>query len=278
MDDQIAQFKKLSSAFASAAKAVLEAQKAMNATKPVTQNIQTTCEKAAASLQKISNADTQIAALQKALTARGTQARIELEKERALLAGLVAKALQAQGLRVEGNLPLLKVGHLSLEFVFGAKGACNIWFGPKISRLAVCGLDAEQIAAKTCEFHSSLFAAEFDEQAFLKKLRKAYKLALTTAGKGDGDRVPIVALMTNMAFLMQKPTFLTDPRRESFTPYGRVEFAADLSRLKNRTIGEWTLRLDVATMVQTKRLEDHLWIPRNPDGAHYATASFVKVQ
>ena len=84
--------------------------------------------------------------------------------------------------------------------------------------------------------------------------------------------------MTNMAFLMQKPTFLTDPRRESFTPYGRVEFAADLSRLKNRTIREWTLRLDVATMVQTKRLEDHLWIPRNPDGAHYATASFVKVQ
>ena len=199
MDDQIAQFKKLSSAFASAAKAVLEAQKAMNASKPVTQNIQITCEKAAASLQKISNADGQIPALQKALTARGTQARIELEKERALLAGLVAKALQAQGLRVEGNLPLLKVGHLSLEFVFGTKGACNIWFGPMIIRLAVCGLDAEQLAAKTCEFHSSLFAAG-DEQAFLKKLRKAYKLALTTRLERRWRQGAIVALMTNMAF------------------------------------------------------------------------------
>lgn len=202
-----------------------------------------------------------------------------VEKERALLAGKVANALREQGITVSGNLPQLTAGVLSLEFRFGPKGQCTLWFGPKKARLATSPLEADIIAQTARQILDGLFPQNFDEEHFLARLEKAVKIAAVRLGAGESDRVPLVAVMTEMAFLAQREGFLNDPRKESFISYGRVEFATDLSRLKGRRRGNREVRFDVATMAQTRNEHDSLWIPRGKtgDGVHLATVRFVPV-
>lgn len=276
MDEGIPEFQRFSKAVAAAAKAVADAGKASAKAPPDPQAIQATCEKAAEALARVAGIEASATALRSDLSRRAATARADLERERALLAGAVAQALARDGLRVEGNLPLLRAGALSLEFTFGAKGQCAIWLGPRVARLANCPLEAAAIAARVVELDRALFRGEFDEAAFLADLWHAYRAALHRLGLADGERVPLTALLGHVAFARQKPAFLADPRRELFTPYGRVEFAADLSRLRTRTVEGRELRLDVATLAQTKRPEDHLWVPRGGDGVRYATASFAR--
>lgn len=276
MEEGIAAFQRFGRAVTAASKAVAEASRAVAKTPASPQAVQAACEKAAAALAKVPGIEATAAALRADLTRRAGAARADLERERALLAGAVAAALTREGLRVEGNLPLLRVGALSLEFSFGAKGQCTVWLGPRIARLAAVALDATAIASRTLEADRALFRGEFDDAAFLAGLLAAYRTATHRLGVADGERVPLTALLANVAFTRQKPAFLADPRRELFTPYGRVEFAADLSRLKTRTIEGRELRLDVATLAQTKRPEDHVWVPRGPDGVRYATAAFTR--
>ncbi len=276
MEDQVATFQRLGKVVAAAAKAVSEATKAEAKNPPAPQAIHAASEKAAGALAKVAGIEAAAAALRADLAGRAATARAELERERALLAGAVAAALAREGMRVEGNLPLLRAGALSLEFSFGTKGLCTIWLGPRIARLATVLLDASAIAARTLELDRALFRGDFDDAAFLADLLRAYRAAAHRLGVPEGERVLLTALLAHMAFARQKATFLVDPRRELFTPYGRVEFAADLARLKTRSVEGRELRLDVATLAQSKRPEDHLWVPRGTDGVRYATASFPR--
>lgn len=276
MTEGIAQFHRVAKAVAAAAKAVGDAGKAAAKVPPDPQAVQAACDKAVEGLAKIAGIERVADSLRSELARRASAAREELERERALLAGAVAQMLGREGLRVEGNLPTLRAGALALDFTFGTKGLCTVWLGPRITRLATCPLEATAIAARVVELDRTLFRGEFDEGVFLEDLWQAYRGATHRLGLAEGERVPLTTLLAQMAFLRQKPTFLVDPRRELFTPYGRVEFAADLSRLKSRSVGGRELRLDVATMAQTKRPEDHLWVPRGADGVRYATASFVR--
>lgn len=276
MTEGIARFQKLAKTVAAAARAVGDAERAATRVPPDPQAIQAACEKAAEGLGKVTGVEHLADSLRHELARRASAAREELERERALLAGTVAQILGREGLRVDGNLPTLRAGALTLEFAFGTKGLCTLWLGPRIARLATCPLEASAIATRVVEFDRTLFRGEFDESAFLADLWQAYRAATHRLGRAEGERVPLTSLLVQMAFLRQKPTFLADPRRELFTPYGRVEFAAELSRLKTRGVAGRELRLDVATMTQTKRPEDHLWVPRGPDGVRYATASFVR--
>jgi hypothetical protein len=102
-------------------------------------------------------------------------------------------------------------------------------------------------------------------------------VALVRRGEEAGRRVPLVALLAEVAMGRQDAAFMSDPRRELFASYGRVEFAADLSRLRTRRHGDRELRLEVATLAQTRKPEDHLFVPhgRSVDGTCYATAAFV---
>jgi len=217
-----------------------------------------------------------MASLEGALAA----AREEVERGRALLAGQVASRLMEAHIPVRGNLPLLQAGAFTLEFIFGGKGQCILWFGPKKEKLATCPPSADEVVQKTIEMDRAIFAGPFDDAGFLASLWAAYQVACLRAGLQVGSRVRLTALLAEVAFLKQEEGFLADPRRELFRSYGRVQFAADLARLTTRRIGDRELRLDVATMSQTKRAVDHIWVPRGKsgDGTNFASAYFARVE
>jgi len=216
---------------------------------------------------------------QAALDALRADARRTLEQTRALLAGKVANLLSEAGFVVEGNLPKLMAGPYTIEFDFGAKSRVTVWFGPKKERLAVVPLDPAVVVRKVLDIHRVLFMNEFDDAAFLAELDRAYRLSLARLALPDQSTVPVTALMAEVAFLRQGERFWTDPRREHFQSFGRVEFAAALSRLRERRIGAREFRLETATLSQTRRSSDHLWVPRGRagDGVNVAGAAFVRV-
>ena len=278
MSDRIDAFLKAAKPLAAAAKAAESASKVLEKEGASAGAVVEACDEALAAFRKVLPVDREASAARDEIAARGEASRNALERERALLAGQVAAALAKAGLKVEGHLPLLRAGAVHLEFAFGAKGRCTLWLGPRHERLAECTLEADAIAAKAVEVDRALFGGDFDEAAFLHELREAYRVCAVRAGVPEGERVPLTSLMAEMAFRRQRPAFHADPSREHFTPYGRIEFACALGRLKGRRTGDRELRLDVATMTQTKRPEDHLWVPRgrSGDGAHHATAAFVR--
>ena len=264
---------------AAAGKAVDAAHKALTRQPTSALAVLEQAGKAARLLEAAIGMDAAAAALSGELSARADAAEAELERERAVMAGRVATLLQAHGLHVEGNLPLLRAGSFTLELTFGTKGQCLVWLGPKKIRLAACGLDAEVIATRVAELDAQLFGGEFDEAAFLADLERAYRVALLRTGHAAGERVPITLLLAEVAFQRQDPAFLADPRRELFTTYGRLELATRLARLRSRRLGPLELRLEVATMAQTRRPEDYLWVPhgRSVEGTNYSTACFARV-
>lgn len=262
-----------------AAKAVLAAVKAMNMKPRNPAMVKELASRAVSALSEISGVEGVANTLSATLAREVSTAEAELERERAIFANTVANALKSRGLDVTGNLPRLYASAFTLEFNFGSKGQCTIWFGPKKERIASLPLDAETIASRVKQLDDALFGGDFDEMAFLSELERAYRLALVRRGlEGDG-RVPLTAIMVEVAVGRQNTAFYADPRRELFISYGRVTFAAELSRLRLRRLGEQEFRLDIATMAQTRRPEDHIFVPygRTVEGTNYATAGFWRV-
>ncbi len=277
MDQEIERFRKKARAVATALKAVEKAERAMAHVPRDPAAVAEAAEAAVRALEAAGDADAVVREVRQVLDAARAEARAALEHERALLAGRVASGLQEAGIPVEGNLPQLRAGAFTLEFEFGGKARVTLWFGPKKERLAVMPLDADALVRKVVEAHQDLFRVEDDGASFLADLERAYRVCLARFSLPDGERVPITALMAEVAFLRQDERFLTDPRREHFRPFGRVEFAAALSRLRTLRIGSRELRLDVATLSQTRKPADHLWVPRGREGVNVATAAFVRV-
>jgi len=208
------------------------------------------------------------------------QATRSLERERALLAGRIAAAMQEAGFQVRGQLPLLGVSAFTLEFVQGRKPLCLVWLGPRQEKVGECPLDPQAILQVVKAADESLFGSPLDEEEILREIHEAYRVACLRRRLPEGERVPLTALMAEMAFQRQGSQFLADPVREHFRPFGRAQFGSLLGRLRHRRLGGLEMRLDTATMAQTRRAEDHLWIPRgrSGDGTHCATVAFVKAR
>lgn len=277
MDEAFERFRKKARAVAAALKTVERADRALARTPRDPAAVAGAADAAIRALEAAGGVDAVVQEVRQALEAARAEARAALEHERALLAGRVAEGLQAAGIAVEGNLPQLRAGPFTLEFDFGGKARVTIWFGPKKERLAVMPLDADALVRKVVEMHRDLFRGEDDTTAFLADVERAYRVCLARFALADGERVPITALMAEVAFLRQDERFVTDPRREHFRPFGRVEFAAALSRLRTLRVGSRELRLDVATLSQTRKPADHLWVPRGREGVNVATAAFIRV-
>lgn len=276
MDEGIERFRKKARAVAAALKTVERADRALARTPRDPAAVAQTTEAAVRALDAVGDITVIMAEVRQALDTARTEAKAVLEHERALLAGRVAAGLQQAGITVEGNLPLLQAGAFTLEFDFGGKAKVTIWFGPRKERLTILPLDADALVRKVVALKQDLFPGE-EDPSFLADLERAYRVCLARFALPDGERVPITALMAEVAFLRQDDRFVTDPRRENFRPFGRVEFAAALSRLRTLRLGLRELRLDVATLSQTRKPSDHLWVPRGREGVHVASAAFVRV-
>ena len=110
-----------------------------------------------------------------------------------------------------------------------------------------------------------------DPSAFVAELTGAYEAARRHAAAAPHAPVPLLQVLQALVLQRQSPAFLADPVRENFHAYSRVQFSYDLSRAGPRG----AIALGVAAHAQTKRAEDHLWVPTSPsgEGTHFASLS-----
>jgi hypothetical protein len=197
------------------------------------------------------------------------RARAALEDAAARLAAEVATRLSPEA-PLEGQLPELRWGLLRLEFrLAGPKPEVVVWYGPRIAVLDRAPPEAERVAAAARKARASLDREPLDPQSFLAQVREAYEAARRRRDLPVGVPVPILETLRELALSRQSPAFRADPVRENYQSYGRVRFSYDLYRAEHHG----GIVLGVAAHAQTRRPEDHLWVPTSPagDGTHFAT-------
>lgn len=199
------------------------------------------------------------------------------ERVRSRLAAELAELLSERGLAVEGNLPELRCGVITIELLFD-KGEARLFYGPRISVLGRSKLVAKELADAVAGQMEALAKAPLDGKAFLTDVRDAWRRVCRDEGKDPamGPTVPVVAVLDALAWKRQGGRFRADPVRENFASYGRVQFSYDLHRLVERRLGDDELRLTVATREQTKSEAESLWVPRTArgEGTHFGGLAF----
>ncbi len=208
--------------------------------------------------------------LQDQLKALTKEAEGEAERMKARVIGGLDDALKAHGLKLEGRLPQLRCGPLTLELGGSGSSGIAIWYGPRVASLGSTSLEPEPAAKTIAETLAKLNTADFTDAAFMADLLASWRAAVGRAGGEPGDRAPIVAVLAEMALTRQSRKWRNQPTRSGFKEYSRVQFSHDLGRARTRTSGGYELLLTVATRDQTRNAADHLWV----SGTHYAFIAF----
>jgi len=133
----------------------------------------------------------------------------------------------------------------------------------RYARLPVCevDLDPDLLLKARVKMLEALQTADFSPEAFFDRLLGAYRRVL--GGRAMGERVNLVDLLPEVAFLGQSDRFRKDPSRDHFQPYGRVRLAWDLARLRRSgTLSRKGLRLGLgsATMATTRNKDAVLFL------------------
>lgn len=143
--------------------------------------------------------------------------------------------------------------------------------------LARVPLDCAQILKERQKLLSSLETSDFSPEDYLSKLHEAYRRAL--GNHKWGERVDLVEVLPELAFLLQSDRFRGDPTRESFRPYGKVRFAYDLARLRKSRVLEIQgsrLTLGTATLGSTRNKERVLYLEEAGQGQYYLSLAFQR--
>lgn len=197
--------------------------------------------------------------------------KVRSEAERSFAVEL-ERLLVPIGLRLEGHLPDLRAGFYRLEV---SSDIVRIWFGPEQERLGEAPYSAKSVATALTKIHKELAGQPLDEAHFLQQLNEAYRMVVARRSLTDGDRAPIVEVLSQLSWLRQNRKFQMDPRRDNYTSYGRAQFGLDLSRLRQRRLLDRELRLGTATRGFTKNRSDFIWVPDPTGGTVYAQLAFV---
>jgi len=134
--------------------------------------------------------------------------------------------LKKIGMTLSGHYPELKAGFFTIETNF-TKKQVTLWYGPKQDALTKCKLVPHDVI-KCMEKCRHQLGSRVSENDFLEKLYKAY----SRTGEGKiFEKSPIIKVLAEIAFLIQKPIFYSEPKRENYTSYSRADFSFDLFRL-----------------------------------------------
>lgn len=195
--------------------------------------------------------------------------RLSQEEEKAVtkFVAELANLVEARcGWKVKGYLPNLRAGLYTLE-VKANEGQVTLWLGPGQELLEVIyTLTPARVVDRLSALHSKLLASDFDEHRFLARLEEAYCMAAARTRRKSGEDVPIIAVLTLMALLIQDRRFSNDPRRRNYRDYSRAQFACDLFRTRQREIDGKRLELRIASRAYTRRRSDFIWIPTDLNG------------
>lgn len=176
----------------------------------------------------------------------------------------LAQELAQQGLSLTGQYPELKAGLFTFEVDLDAYRV-KIWYGPKQELLEQCKLSPGDIGARIGKVREQL-GSRLEDTDFVRKLHFACSRAAPTA---TGARIPIISVLAELAYLLQSSRFRQDPRRENYRSYSRADFSYDLFRAREAVqtvIDGRYLGLIGAARQHTRRRQDFLWVPKNPDG------------
>lgn len=168
-------------------------------------------------------------------------------------------ALKAIGLNLVGQYPEFQIGLFTLVLNIET-GRAQVWFGRQQELLGDCRLVISEVVTHIKRVEAQL-GSQLTEEDFMKRLRVAYN----RLAKGhQGETVPIIGVLAELAFILQPSKFQTDPRAENYQPYSRADFSYDLFRLHRTHPAE--LRLVIATREATRSRSGFLWVPENESG------------
>lgn len=170
--------------------------------------------------------------------------------------------LRKQGLELSGHYPDLHAGVFTIE-MNRDKWQITLWYGPKQERLGTCAMLAEE-TAELVEKSCTTLGSHVEEAVFVQRLQES--LARLRQQNEEGV-IPIIAVLQQLALMMQSEQFRRDPKREHYNSYGRADFSMDLFRFGRR------VQLRTAARALTRSRDDFLWVPsdeRSGDGAVYS--------
>jgi hypothetical protein len=182
-----------------------------------------------------------------------------------------AEAAQVPCTMVGDSPPTLRLDPVQVELDFKKSEAILSYARQELAR---CPLDCEQIMRERSRQLAHL-ESEFDPPDYLARLYEAYRRGL--AGQKWGERVDLVDLLPELAFLLQSERFRKDPSKELFRPYSRVRFAYDLARLrKSRQLEHLGSRLTLgtATLGSTRDKSRVLYLEEAQQGQFYLSLAF----
>ena len=158
-------------------------------------------------------------------------------------------------------------------------GNASIYYGVEQELLAKTNLTPSDVAQALEKGHKALIGRKYDARDFLAKLYEAYSFALRRSGKSEGEKIPILEVLSELVLLMQDKQYYVDPRKEHFKGYGRASFSYDLYRLGRLDYANKRLELTVATREHTTKRDQFLWIPTNDrgEGTTYSYLAFREV-
>ena len=200
------------------------------------------------------------------------------ERQRPLRFGrMLREAAEGAGLSYQqlgASPPTVRIDPFNIELDF-KKGEAEISYSRL--ELATVPLDCDQILRERARLLASLESAEFEPADYLAKVFEAYRRSLAAHGLKWGERVDLVELLPELAFLQQSERFRKDPVREAFKPYGKVRFAYDLARLRRARHLEHLgarLTLGTATLGSTRQKDRVMFLEEAGQGQYYLSLAF----
>ncbi|MEM3394056.1 MAG: hypothetical protein QXY79_03315 [Candidatus Methanomethylicia archaeon] len=177
---------------------------------------------------------------------------------------MLEERLKMLGISLSGHYPTLSASIFTIELNFDEINA-KIWYGPKQELLGKLPLSIDKIIT-FIENERKKIGSQFSSEEFSGYLQKAYERVV---GPKWGEPAQIIKVLVELSFLIQKPRFLIDPKRENYKSYSRADFSYDLYKLRLLPSSNPLVikpHLVVSTRENTKNRDSFLWIPDDENG------------
>lgn len=183
--------------------------------------------------------------------------------------------LASADLLLEGNFPDFRVGFLTCTIDL-QNGKASISYGQRIVSLERCDTTPAMVADRIIYHYRRIADRPFDELVILQHLFEAYQMSLSRSDRNIGDEVPLPDILPLVALLRQDQKFKRDPRHETFVDYPRELFSYDLSRLKQREVAGYQMKLVTALRGETRDPNGTFWLPPRVGHAQGETISRLR--